>query len=55
MPTRRDFLRLTGASAVGWYVATQFGWTQHAIAQIPGGTLDPQTVPKFRTAMLMRR
>jgi hypothetical protein len=34
MPTRRAFLRLTGASAVGWYVATQFGWTQRAIAQI---------------------
>jgi spore coat protein A, manganese oxidase len=53
MPTRRDFLRLTGASAVGWYVATQFGWTQRAIAQIPGGTLDPHTVPKFRTPLLI--
>jgi FtsP/CotA-like multicopper oxidase with cupredoxin domain len=53
MLTRRDFLRLTGASAVGWYVATQFGWTQRAIAQIPGGTLDPLSVPKFRTPMLI--
>jgi spore coat protein A, manganese oxidase len=53
MPTRRDFLRLTGASAVGWYVATQLGWTQRAIAQIPGGTLDPLTVPKFRTPLLI--
>ena len=49
MPTRRAFLRLTGASAVGWYVATQLGWTQRAIAQIPGGTLDPHKVPKFQT------
>jgi spore coat protein A len=53
MPTRRAFLRLTGASAVGWYVATQFGWTQRAIAQIPGGTLDPHTVPKFQTPLLI--
>ena len=53
MPTRRAFLRLTGASAVGWYVATQLGWTQRAIAQIPGGTLDPQSVPKFQTPMLI--
>jgi spore coat protein A, manganese oxidase len=53
MLTRRDFLRLTGASAVGWYVATQFGWTQRATAQIPGGTLDPHTVPKFQTPMLV--
>jgi hypothetical protein len=26
MLTRRDFIKLTGASTVGWYVATQFGW-----------------------------
>jgi spore coat protein A, manganese oxidase len=53
MLTRRAFLRLTGASAVGWYVATQFGWTQRAMAQIPGGTLDPLSVPKFQTPLLI--
>jgi spore coat protein A len=53
MLTRRAFLRLTGASAVGLYVATQVGWTQRAIAQIPGGTLDPSSVPKFRTPLLI--
>jgi len=53
MLTRRAFLRLTGASAVGWYVATQFGWAQRAIAQIPGGTLDPHKVPKFQTPLLI--
>jgi spore coat protein A, manganese oxidase len=53
MLTRRAFLRLTGASPVGWYVATQFGWTQRAIAQIPGGTLDPHKVPKFQTPLLI--
>jgi FtsP/CotA-like multicopper oxidase with cupredoxin domain len=53
MLTRRAFLRLTGVSAVGWYVATQLGWTQRAIAQIPGGTLDPHKVPKFQTPLLI--
>lgn len=53
MPTRRSFLKLTGASTLAWYVATQTGWTQRAMAAIPGGTLDPGDVPKYRTPMLI--
>ena len=53
MLTRRDFVKLTGATTVGWYVATQFGYVQRAIAQIPGGTLDPLSVPKFQTPLLI--
>jgi FtsP/CotA-like multicopper oxidase with cupredoxin domain len=53
MLTRRSFLKLTGASTMAWYVATQTGWMQRAVAQIPGGTLDPGEVPKFQTAMLI--
>jgi spore coat protein A, manganese oxidase len=53
MPTRRSFLRLTGASTIAWYVATQTGWMERAIAQIPGGTLDPNSVPKYLTPMLI--
>ena len=53
MVTRRDFLKLTGASTVGWYVATQFGWVERALAQIPGGTLDPVALSKFVTPMLI--
>ncbi|HEV8559174.1 MAG TPA: multicopper oxidase [Actinophytocola sp.] len=53
MLTRRSFLKLTGASTVAWYVATQAGWTERAMAEIPGGTLDPADVPKFQTAMLI--
>ena len=49
MLTRRNFLKLTGASAITWYVATNVGWTQRAIAQIPGGTLDPGDVTKYVT------
>jgi spore coat protein A, manganese oxidase len=53
MLTRRDFLKLTGASTLGWYVATQTGWVQRAAAAIPGGTLLPGDIPKFVTPMLI--
>ncbi len=53
MLTRRDFFKLTGASTVAWYTATQFGWVQRAMAQIPGGTLDPGDVTKFVTPLLI--
>jgi spore coat protein A len=53
MLTRRDFIKLTGASTLGWYVATQFGYVQRAIAQVPGGTLDPLSVPKYQTPLLI--
>jgi spore coat protein A len=53
MLTRRDFIKLTGASTVGWYVATQLGWVQRAMAQIPGGTLHPTLIPKYQTPLLI--
>jgi FtsP/CotA-like multicopper oxidase with cupredoxin domain len=53
MLTRRDFFKLTGASTIGWYVATRFGYVQRAFAQIPGGTLDPADVTKFVTPLLI--
>jgi FtsP/CotA-like multicopper oxidase with cupredoxin domain len=53
MLTRRDFIKLTGASTVGWYVATQFGWVQRAMADIPGGTLEPAAVDKYAASLLI--
>jgi spore coat protein A len=53
MPTRRSFLKLTGATTIAWYVATQTGWMERAIAQIPGGTLNPNSVTKYVTPMLI--
>jgi spore coat protein A len=50
---RRQFLKITGGSAVGWYVATQVGWVQKALAEIPGGTLDPANVTKYATPLLI--
>jgi FtsP/CotA-like multicopper oxidase with cupredoxin domain len=53
MLTRRNFLKLTGASTIAWYVATQAGWMERAMAQIPGGTLDPNSVTKYATPLLI--
>ena len=39
--TRRNYFKLTGVSTLGWYVATDWRWAERAVAQIPGGTLDP--------------
>jgi spore coat protein A len=52
MITRRTFLKYTGAAALTWYAVNKFGVLK-AIAQIPGGTLDPAAVPKFQTPLLI--
>ena len=54
MITRRTFLKYT----VGGTILTLVGFDRRAgvskaIAQIPGGTLDPSTVPKFQTPLLV--
>jgi spore coat protein A len=53
MLNRRQFLKLTGASTLGWYAAMQVGWVERAVAQIPGGTLDPLSVTKYATPLLV--
>ena len=53
MLTRRQFIKATSATTMGLFVATQFGWVQRAVAQIPGGTLDPVDVPKYQTPLLI--
>ena len=53
MLTRRTFFKLTGASTIGWYAATRFGWIQRAMAAIEGGTLDPADVLKYQTPLLI--
>jgi spore coat protein A, manganese oxidase len=52
MITRRTFLKYTGATALTWYAVNRVGLLE-AIAQIPGGTLDPAAVPKFQTPLLI--
>jgi len=53
MISRRDFLKLSGAGMLSLYVATRGKFVLRAQAQVPGGTLDPVTLPKFQTPLLI--
>jgi FtsP/CotA-like multicopper oxidase with cupredoxin domain len=54
---RRDFLRIAGGGGAGLLFMGRIGGQPFtmpvAAAQIPGGSLDPTTVPKYRTPMLI--
>ena len=52
MPTRRNFVRLSGASTLALFFTDRLGVTRQLFAQIPD-TLDPATVAKFATPMLI--
>ena len=52
MLTRRNFVRLTGASTLALFFTDRLGVTRQLFAQIPD-TLDPATVAKFATPMLI--
>jgi len=47
MLTRREFLKLSGATGTAAYLNTRFGLIRKAFAQIPGGDLAPGDVTKF--------
>ena len=55
--TRRDFIRVGGGAGVGLFfvgqVAGQWFRVPVSAEDLPGGPLDPTTVPKFRTPMLV--
>src|ERR671911_1550111 len=55
--SRRDFLRIGGGAGAGLFFIGQVGGLPFKIpvaaAAIPGGSLDPTTVPKYQTAMLI--
>ena len=50
--SRRVFLKYTSATALTVFAVDALG-VPRAVASIPGGTLDPATIDKFRTAMLV--
>jgi len=52
MVTRRSFLAYTGGSALTLFTYDKFGIKQ-ALAQVPGGTLDPASITKFVTPLLI--
>jgi spore coat protein A len=55
MISRRQFFKLTAATGVGLalYAKGPNGTVKIAQAAIPGGTLDPLTVPMYQTPMLI--
>ncbi|MDH3318243.1 MAG: multicopper oxidase [Betaproteobacteria bacterium] len=53
MASRRTFLKYTGATTLTLFAYGKLGGLREAIAQIPGGTLNPLGVPKYQTAMLI--
>ncbi|OGN96989.1 MAG: bilirubin oxidase [Chloroflexi bacterium RBG_13_50_21] len=53
MLSRRGFIKLSGAGLLSLYVASRGKFSLRAQAQIPGGTLDPLTVSKFVTPLLI--
>jgi FtsP/CotA-like multicopper oxidase with cupredoxin domain len=53
--SRRTFVAWVGGASAGYYLFGRLPGSSQmtALAQIPGGTLDPATVAKFRTPMLI--
>ena len=52
MITRRTFLKYTGGTTLTLFAVSKFGIFQ-AIAETEGGSLDPEEIPKFVTALLI--
>jgi len=52
-PSRRTFLKYTGATTLTLFAYGRFGGARQALAQIPGGTLDPGGIQKYLTPMLI--
>ena len=53
MISRRSFFKLMGAGLAALYVSRYGKFVLQAQAQIPGGTLDPVSVPKYVTPLLI--
>jgi FtsP/CotA-like multicopper oxidase with cupredoxin domain len=55
--SRRDFLRISGGVGGGLFFVGQIGGHLFAVpvaaAQVPGGALDPASVPKYATPLLV--
>jgi spore coat protein A len=53
MLTRRTFLKYTGGTTLTLFAYSKLGGLRQAIAQIPGGNLDPLSVLKYQGPMLV--
>jgi hypothetical protein len=52
MISRRGFLKL-GTAGAGMFLFTKFGFTRRGFPAIPGGTLDPTTIDKYVTQLVI--
>ena len=53
MVSRRDFFKISAAGLAALFISTRDGSLRRVFAKIPGGTLDPLSVPKFKTPLLI--
>ena len=53
MATRRQFLQIGSAAGAGLFLYYRNGLPRVFAAAIPGGTLDPTSVPKYSTPLLI--
>jgi len=53
MISRREFFKISAAGLAALYVSTRDGSLRRVFARIPGGTLDPLSVPKYKTPLLI--
>ena len=52
--SRRTFVRAVGGAGLGFALYAYLpGGDRVALAQVPGGTLDPATIPKFATPLVI--
>ncbi len=52
--SRRSFIRAAGGAGLGFVLVTRLpGGVVRAVAAVPGDTLDPARIAKFRTALLV--
>ena len=53
-PSRREFIKLSAAAGGGLYLSAKIGGIRRVLhAAIPGGTLDPGDIWKYRTPLLV--
>lgn len=52
--TRRTFVAWVGGTAAGFFlIGDGRGWPARAVAAVPGGTMDPTTIPKYAQPLLI--